>query len=232
MSEFFRFPHTPHLTWLGDGEPRDDKILSPFEAEALLQDAVVVEEKLDGANVGISVTLSGELKVQNRGQYLDLPFTGQFSRLAGWLGQYQQSLTSTLSRNEVLFGEWCVAKHSLEYDTLPDWFLVFDVFDRRAAKFWSADRRNQLVRETGLTTVPEVARGKFTLASLKKLLDTQPSRYRSGPMEGLVIRRDVGEFCESRAKLVRAEFNQSIGEHWRSRHIEWNSLVATKIEPS
>ena len=52
MTDFFRFPHTPHLAWLGQGAPRDDKVLTPAEARALLTDAVVVEEKLDGANLG------------------------------------------------------------------------------------------------------------------------------------------------------------------------------------
>ena len=25
MDEFFRFPHTPHITWLGSDKPRDDQ---------------------------------------------------------------------------------------------------------------------------------------------------------------------------------------------------------------
>ena len=34
---FFRFPTTPHLAWLAkNGMPRDDKVLSPVEAQALL----------------------------------------------------------------------------------------------------------------------------------------------------------------------------------------------------
>ena len=36
MSSFFRFPHTPHIAWLAAGAPRDDKVLSPEEAQALL----------------------------------------------------------------------------------------------------------------------------------------------------------------------------------------------------
>ena len=63
--EFFRFPHTPHLAWLASGTPRDDKVLSPDEAHALLHHRVVVEEKLDGANMGISFSSEGVLHVQN-----------------------------------------------------------------------------------------------------------------------------------------------------------------------
>ena len=81
MTDFFRFPHTPHLAWLGPDTPRDDKVLAPAEAQALLADEVVVEEKLDGANLGLSLAPDGGLCAQNRGQYLYEPHAGQFSRL-------------------------------------------------------------------------------------------------------------------------------------------------------
>src|SRR5690606_15895348 len=71
LDEFFRFPHTPHLLWLGDGMPRADKVLPPDEAEALLAREVTVEEKVDGANVGVSVDQSGELRAQNRGAWVE-----------------------------------------------------------------------------------------------------------------------------------------------------------------
>jgi hypothetical protein len=32
MEAFFRFPHKHHLVWLGDGEPRGNKVLVPDEA--------------------------------------------------------------------------------------------------------------------------------------------------------------------------------------------------------
>ena len=40
MTDFFRFPHTPHIAWLATGAPRDDKVLSPDEAHELLSDLV------------------------------------------------------------------------------------------------------------------------------------------------------------------------------------------------
>lgn len=73
MTDFLRFPHTPHLAWLGSGTPRDDKVLSPAEAQTLLAEAVVIEEKLDGANLGLSISPDGTLWAQNRGQYLIAP---------------------------------------------------------------------------------------------------------------------------------------------------------------
>jgi hypothetical protein len=67
MSAFFRFPHTPHLAWMGSGMPRDDKVLSSDEADEVLAGPVVVEEKLDGANLGFSVSPDGVLRLRTVG---------------------------------------------------------------------------------------------------------------------------------------------------------------------
>jgi hypothetical protein len=67
---YFRFPRTPHLAWLGPGEPRRDKVLSPLEAQVLLSHQVIVEEKVDGANLGFSIDEAGDLRAQNRGAFL------------------------------------------------------------------------------------------------------------------------------------------------------------------
>ena len=224
--EFFRFPTTPHLAWLAkDGMPRDDKVLSPTEAQALLSGDVVVEEKLDGANLGLSLSLDGALRAQNRGQYLGEPYTGQFARLSTWFGQHEAGLHAVLRPELMLFGEWCAARHSLDYDTLPDWFLLFDVYDRSSRRFWSSSRRNALAADAGLFTVPLAFSGRATLTVLKQLVMDTPSRFRAGlPMEGVVVRRESGEWCEARAKLVRPDFAQAIDTHWRKRAIEWNRV--------
>ena len=65
MTEFFRFPHTPHLICIGEGSPRDDKVLSPQEVTALLAGNVVIEEKIDGANVGFSLVGDGSLRTKS-----------------------------------------------------------------------------------------------------------------------------------------------------------------------
>ncbi|HMU88226.1 MAG TPA: RNA ligase family protein, partial [Agitococcus sp.] len=120
--------------------------------------------------------------------------------------------------------EWCAARHSLDYAALPDWFLLFDVYDRSVGRFWSTSRRNILAHNTGLLTVPQVMHGKFTLAELKTVVMDTPSHYRQGALEGVVIRSESADWCESRAKLVRPDFTQSIETHWRKRTIEWNRV--------
>lgn len=223
-ADFFRFPHTPHLAWLGEGSPRDDKVLLPNEVTVLLAGDVVVEEKLDGANLGLSLTLDGNLRAQNRGQYLAEPHAGQFARLPAWLAQHGEALRSALTPSLIVFGEWCAARHSLDYAALPDWFLFFDVYDRSEGRFWNSSRRNALASAAGLVTVPQVLQGKATIPALKKLVANTTSRYRAGALEGVVIRRESADWCEARAKLVRPDFTQAISTHWRKRALEWNSI--------
>lgn len=226
MKGFFRFPHTPHLEWLGEETPRDDKVLSSAEADALLDGYVVVEEKLDGANLGFSIDKDARIRAQNRGQYLTDPYAGQFSRLTSWLSQHTDSLRDALTPELIIFGEWCAARHSLDYSALPDWFLLFDVYDCAVGRFWSTTRRNWLAKAACLVTVPEVFHGRTTLSALAEQVMNTPSQYRAGgPLEGLVIRKESPDWCETRAKLVRTDFAQAIDTHWRKRVIEWNRIT-------
>lgn len=224
MSTFFRFPHTPHLAWLGPGTPRDDKVLAADEAAALLADEVVVEEKLDGANVGVSLAHDGMLRLQNRGQYIHPPFAGQFQRLGGWLAAHEHALRRDLSPGLIMFGEWCAARHSVAYNRLPDWWVVFDVYDLSQQRFFSTARRNALAARMGFAVVRKVLRGRKTLTELTRRLSAEPSRYRAGPIEGFVIRKENSDWLLARGKLVHPEFVQGIGEHWRRRRIEWNRV--------
>ncbi|MCP5279451.1 MAG: RNA ligase family protein [Thiobacillus sp.] len=202
-------------------------MLSSAEAEDLLSGPVVVEEKLDGANLGFSVSPEGILRTQNRGQYLHTPHAGQFSRLNDWLESREEVLFDALGRDLMAFGEWCAARHSLDYTGLPDWWLLFDVYDRRAERFWSTARRDAWAVDLGLTTVPRLAEGRFDLDTLLTWISTRGSAFRDGPLEGLVIRREDEKWLMQRAKLVRSDFTQQMQTHWRRHALTWNRLNHT-----
>ena len=224
--KFFRFPHTPHVSWLAAGTPRDDKVLTPSEAAEILSHPVVLEEKLDGANLGLSVGSEGSLKAQNRGAYLQPPFSGQFGRLNAWIERHEDDLFDLLGTHLIAFGEWCAARHSLDYSELPDWWLLFDIYDRREQRFWSTARRNDWAAALGLSTVPEVHRGIVDLQDLVQLTERTSSRYRNGGVEGLIVRSENALWLHARAKLVRSDFTQRLSEHWSRRKIDWNRLMA------
>lgn len=224
MAELRKFPKTPHLFWLSTQPARDDKVMSAGEALAFLaQGEIVAEEKVDGANLGISLDDDGALRVQNRGNFLGGRLSGQWEGLRGWLAPHSEGLREYLPIGAVLFGEWCYARHSIGYSRLPDWFLGFDVLDAHNGRFWSTGRRDALLRAAGLPRVRQVARRAFTKEELTALL-ALPSAYGDGSIEGLYLRREDGDWLLDRAKLVRPEFVQAIGEHWSRGPLHTNRL--------
>jgi hypothetical protein len=213
---------------LGTGKPRNDKVLSDSELDDFLKGELVVEEKIDGANLGLSLSDDGQLRAQNRGSYLDLAEAhGQWKPLPRWVGVHRAGLEATLCPGLILFGEWCYAVHSVRYTRLPDWFLAFDVYDRSRGEFWSTERRDALAGSLGIASVPHRGRGHFDLAKLKALL--AKSAFSDGRAEGLYLRRENSQRLLARAKLVGPEFVQAITEHWSRRKLETNGLASRRL---
>ncbi|MDE0155230.1 MAG: RNA ligase family protein [Gammaproteobacteria bacterium] len=196
--------------------------MSDAERNEFLQHDLVIEEKVDGANLGISFDSEGNIRTQNRGSYLHLPASGQWKSLAGWLAPRMDTFFDVISDRYILFGEWCYARHSISYDRLPDWFLGFDVYDKQTGNFLAHHWRDRLLHEMQVERVPFLARGRFTLFEIKSLL--AESRLGDQPAEGIYIRCDSGDWLVKRAKLVRPSFVQAIEQHWSRLGIKKNKL--------
>lgn len=220
--DFIKFPSTPHLTNLGMIDIRNDKVMSATERDDLLHHDIIVEEKVDGANLGLSFDGEGNLQAQNRGAYLFFPSPDQWKKLPEWLAPRANTLFDKLTDRFILFGEWCYAVHSILYDRLPDWFLGFDIYDKQVNRFLSADRRDHIFEAIGICKVPTIGRGKFSLSDLKRLFSQSQLSTRAA--EGIYLRYDRGGFLSKRAKLVRPEFIQSLDEHWTHSGIQPNRL--------
>ncbi len=220
--DFFKFPSTPHLAVSGGFDIRTDKVMLELEQAEFLQQQLVVEEKVDGANLGISFDADGEILTQNRGAYLNLPYPGQWKKLGEWLASRIDPLFECLTDRYILFGEWCYAQHSIRYTRLPDWFLGFDVYDKQCGRFLSTAHRDEILKAIQVAQVPALAAGCFTLTELERFL--AQSKLSDQPAEGLYFRFDQGEWLAQRAKLVRPEFIQSVGQHWSRSLIRPNQL--------
>lgn len=223
-AEFHKFPSTPHLAWLGKEPVRGDKVLTESERATFLAGEVSLEEKIDGANLGLSFSPRGELRFQNRGNWLEPPFRGQWRSLRDWSARHEPALRERLIPGLVLFGEWCYARHSVPYSRLPDWFLAFDVYDTEAGHFWSRMRRNELVLACGMCLIPEL--GTVVDSSLDHLKGYCEARSCCGdlPREGVYLRSDEGAWLKARAKLVNPGFVQEITEHWSRSGLTPNRL--------
>ena len=220
--DFFKFPATPHLAIPPGIDIRDDKVLTESEREEFLRHELIIEEKVDGANLGISFDEDGNIRAQNRGAYLRLPGTGQWKKLDQWLALRTELLFEHLSDRYILFGEWCYARHSVFYDRLPDWFLGFDIYDRNFCRFLSSASRDRLLEEMHISKVPSLGHGRFSYPEIEKLLSQ--SKLTDQPAEGIYLRADHGDWLKQRAKLVRPAFIQTVEQHWSRSAIRPNQI--------
>jgi len=229
--DFFKFPSTPHLATMPGVEIRGDKVLTETERDEFLRHELTVEEKVDGANLGISFDAEGNIRAQNRGAYLHLPGSGQWKKLGEWLALRTDVLFEHLADRYILFCEWCYAQHSIFYDHLPDWLLAFDLYDRKSRRFLSSARRDRLIEKMCISKVPGLAHGRFSYRKIEEFLSQ--SKLTDQPAEGIYLRIDHGGWLEQRAKLVRPAFIQAVGQHWSRSAIRPNRLkTGVKIEVS
>src|SRR5579883_2131250 len=153
-SELRKYPRTPHLAG-SRMQPGDEDV--PVIPRAVLgSHLLLVEEKLDGSNCGISFDVDdGELRLQSRGHYLTGgPREQQFDLLKRWANHHQGALRALLGRRYVLYGEWLFARHTIYYDALPHYFLEFDVLDRELEQFLSTEARRGLLAGGPVVSVP------------------------------------------------------------------------------
>lgn len=163
--DLFKFPRTRHLFDAGGSSvSRDDLVMDRGEEAAFYSSAgkrrqlVALEEKVDGANLGISLGEDMRLRAQNRSHYVDSSTHRQFSTLDAWLEEHAGALYPVLASGEsVLFGEWLYAKHSVHYTRLPGYFLAFDIYERAEGKFLSRRERNRRLEGSGIPVVRLVA---------------------------------------------------------------------------
>ncbi len=161
-----KYPRTPHLE--GSRLQPGDEGHEHVPLASLRGQHAVVEEKLDGANVGISFTEGGELLLQSRGHYLGCGRERHFALFKQWASAHEARLLERLEDRYIMYGEWLHAKHSVSYDALPHWFCEFDVYDRRDGVFLSTPRRQALLAGSPVLSVPVVHQGELP-ASVKAL---------------------------------------------------------------
>ncbi|MBK6604939.1 MAG: RNA ligase family protein [Leptospiraceae bacterium] len=221
---FYKFPSTPHLLWLSESPSREDKVFDLNQRNLFLKKELIVEEKIDGANIGISFDKNANILIQNRGDYITRENCHiQFRTFWNWIDTVYDNIFNILTDKYILFGEWCYARHSIYYDRLPDYFLSFDIFEKDTEKFLSFERRNVFVNKMKLQSVPFIQKGLFDMDRILNMLNLK-SHFSQEQLEGLYFRQEDNEYLIQRAKLVAKEFIQ-ITEHWKNRAIELNRVA-------
>jgi atypical dual specificity phosphatase len=249
--DLFKFPRTAHLLNLGAATdddlhhtPTHGSTLSPSLAlEA--GSRIIITEKIDGANLGFSLNQDSGIVVQNRSHWVNSKTHFQFKKLDLWVEEHREDLYHVLAVDDmfpqrfVLFGEWMVCVHSINYTTLPSEFLVFDLYDRVNASFASRDVLEAKVKGTKLQLVPvmetrqnspENSDGRLTLPTDEelRLMVQRPSQFYNGRVEGVYVKVERGGRVVHRGKVVRGDFIAG-NEHWTKGPLSLNGIVKVSM---
>jgi hypothetical protein len=180
-----KYPRVPHLAG-SVGANADDVALSQRESEALLSRPLVVEEKLDGANVALWVD-AGVPRVATRGGADAADRAGILGPVRAWVMERADALREVLGEHHAVYAEWLLRRHAVPYTRLPAPFIGIDVLDLRTAEFAPPTERDRILGLAGLHAAPCLFRGRLGSGAHPRSLHGR-SRFGDEPAEGLVVR--------------------------------------------
>ncbi|KAG5643552.1 hypothetical protein DXG03_000693 [Asterophora parasitica] len=225
----YKFPRTPHLINLGAASSDDivtDILVTPTQGK------VIITEKIDGANMGLSLSSDrSRIIVQNRSHYVDSSTHEQFNKLGIWVERHQKDLFTVLDRDPlfperyILFGEWMFATHSIPYTHLPDRFVAFDFYDRSTSMWMGRDDLCQLLSVTSISLVPVMHEGEMPTDSELRAMVQSPSKFWDGRVEGIYVKVERNNCVGARGKVVRSDFIAG-NEHWSSGNLRVNGVAS------
>lgn len=222
------FPRTMHLP-LEPNAQSDDKIASASDMAVFLQGTISVQEKIDGASMGVSV-YKGEPIVRNRSHILrkgysarKTPAQQQFSRVWTWLYENAdkiKAVSKALGTPVGIYGEWLVAQHTIAYNSLPDWFVTYDIYCPEERKFVDPTLALKILSDAGFATIKVVHQGICTPEMLLKLRDGNSAYAQNQPREGVYLKSGDGQWCTGRYKMVAPWFKSD--DNWNKQQLVKN----------
>lgn len=202
MSKYNRTYHLP----FSPGTTNDDRISK--DVDSLLGIEVVITEKLDGENCGIT----------KDGVYARSHETFTTSAWSREVRILHDILKHDLSEGEYLFGENMEGIHSIEYSNLTSYFYLFGIkFDDL---WYSWEEVQDYSYILNIPTAPVLFKGIINdYSELKRIVEDLVEKESSlgGKREGIVIRNaarfDNEDFSKNVMKWVRKGHVQT-DEHW------------------
>ncbi len=216
--ESSKYNRTYHLPW-SPGGTSDDKIAK--DLYIIYNNDIVITEKMDGSNT--SLESSGCYARTHSGPPSHESFDG--------LKALHATIKHKIPDGVQLFGEWLYAKHSITYEKLPHYFMLFNVRSLLDNIWYSWEEVKLWAEEIEVPTVPVLFEGKLsTEKELKIKIDelmAQPSVC-GGVREGVVVRIQESftdqAFSQCVMKWVRKDHVQT-SDHWKNQIITKNKLV-------
>lgn len=213
-----KYPRTFHLPF-SPGVYRDDKV--QYDLRQLLGQKLVYTEKMDG----ICTTMTSD-------ECFDRSPDSKPDKFNSYVRGLWGSIKYRIPKGMRICGENVYAKHSIHYTNLPDYFLVFNIWQDDICLSWEDTER--ICKEFGLCTVPILV---YDIPHIEKntLFNTLENfgkeRIDTTKQEGFVVRptrlihKNDFPFCV--LKWVRDGHVQT-DQHWREQPLIKNKLYESR----
>lgn len=209
MEQYVKYPRSFHLPW-SPGATNDDKIMhdiSPF-----LGKTIVITEKMDGENTTMYPDHIHARSIDSK---------DHDSR--HWVKGLWGGIKNDIPDGWRICGENLYAKHSLHYEDLSSYFMVFSIWNERNECLCLNDTLD-VCKMLNLTFVPIIDIITFD----EKYLRNLAAKLDLNKTEGYVIRNvdsfGYDEFDINLAKWVR-EKHVTTDEHWMFQKTIPNKLI-------
>ena len=216
MATYIKYPRTLHLPFSGH-QSTDDKMLE--STEHFVGKHVVVTEKMDGENTTLYSDYLHARSLDSR-----------HHNSRNWVKNLHGEICGEIPAGYRICGENVYAKHSIAYESLTSYFLMFSVWYGDICLSW--DETQDWADLLGLCLCPILYEGIWDEKEIKKCW-TGVSRA-GGEQEGYVVRLmdrfTIDQFPQSVAKFVRPDHIQT-DEHWMASEIVPNKLVYNMENP-
>lgn len=196
FSKYIKYPRTYHLPW-SPGLLDDDRQMD--STEGFVDRQIVVTVKMDGEN---TTMYDDYLHARSVTSEIDLS--------KHWVKNLQGQKGWEIPAGWRICGENLYAKHSIAYDKLDTFFMVFSIWNEQNMCL-SWDDTKEYASMLGFQTVPVLYEGAYSESVLKKLYTP---RYGDHEMEGYVVRL--------RESFHYKDFRRCVGKYVRANHVQTN----------
>lgn len=206
MSNYIKYPRTPHLPWSPCVSSDDVRTLNTYNFQGR---EVVVTEKMDGENTSLYCDHIHARSLDSR-----------HHPSRDWVKQWHASIAYSIPEKWRICGENLYALHSVEYQQLASYFYGFSIWNENN-RCLSWNDTEEWFELLGIHSVPVLYHGIWDEKLISELDINEAS------MEGYVVRLadafTYTDFAQSVAKWVRPNHVQT-DQHWMFADLVPNGL--------
>jgi hypothetical protein len=174
FTEYIKFPKIYHLPW-SLGITNDDRVMTENEInENFNGKKIVITEKMDGENTSCYTNYLHARSLDGRNHP---------SR--NWLKAFHAQWSFNIPEGWRVCGENLYAKHSILYNNLPSYFLVFAIYNEKNVCL-SYPEMKEYCELLGLKSVPIIYEGPYNKDIVRKCFTGKS--LCGGEQEGYVVR--------------------------------------------